>query len=593
VYTVAMRKEIDSDEQLRGVGPDQTAAEERGSETAALPQPSPDGIVRPGPLLLLLAMLAALFFLDAVLPLGGLWFPAALPGHAGSWLLLPGRLLFPGAAVSASITGDNPAAPGTGLSWREAPLLLLAFALVFGAYLLAVWRLPQLMSRRARRYILYSTAIFGLLYALFPVVTSPDLFSYIAYARMGVLYHLNPLTTLPNAITTDPVYLHLYWKNQPSAYGPTWAAMTCALQWLTLPFGAQTLRPMVVALRLCGLAAHLCSTLLIWSMIGRLQLLQGPTSAGRRAARTLSTLAFAWNPLLLFEACVNAHNDAEVLLLILLAIWLLLPGKRSTPSLLAAVALLALATCLKANVVVLLPLVLIGVWKTRGLRLAALSGALWAGVVILLYAPFWQQGAILNVLGANPTTSRNINSLAEFSSYLYNSLGVAHGQPLRPDIGSPAEVFAHTLSIASFVVIYVALCWLALRGRAYLGGPLSLVRWLGVAWLLYCLLGAPWFWPWYLVTFCGLSALGAGTCSEKTRRLLLPASMLLTFSMLSIYFFYAWGLQASYIPGLPHFQWAYIRGLWAWLIPLLALAVSLFISVARRRPRPAAPGAPD
>ncbi|HCJ34318.1 MAG TPA: hypothetical protein DHV65_08470, partial [Ktedonobacter sp.] len=40
---------------------------------------------------------------------------------------------------------------------------------------------------------------------------------------------------------------------------------------------------------------------------------------------------------------------------------------------------------------------------------------------------------------------------------------------------------------------------------------------------------------------------------------------------LSIYCFYAWAPQNSFIPGLPGFQWTDLRGLWAWVIPLLAL----------------------
>jgi MFS superfamily sulfate permease-like transporter len=62
--------------------------------------------------------------------------------------------------------------------------------------------------------------------------------------------------------------------------------------------------------------------------------------------RMRATLAFAWNPLLLFEACVNAHVDATLLFLVLLAIWFLI---RRTPlniySFLLAAAMFAVATC--------------------------------------------------------------------------------------------------------------------------------------------------------------------------------------------------------------------------------------------------------
>jgi len=258
------------------------------------------------------AMICAVLFLDAVLPLEGLWLHTAILPQVGPWSLLPTHLLFPGWAITSSITSSKPTPPSVAISWMQLPLLLAAFLLVFLMYLLAVRRLPHYIT--SFRYILYSTLVLGIISVLFPVVTSPDIYSYITYARIGVLYHLNPLTTLPTAISTDPVYMNVYWNDQPSAYGPTWAAIASVLQWFTLIFGSQSLLPMVLALRLFGLATHLCSTALIWSIAGRLQHLQGRVSPQKRI---IATLAFAWNPLLLLEACVNAHNDAAMLLLVL------------------------------------------------------------------------------------------------------------------------------------------------------------------------------------------------------------------------------------------------------------------------------------
>ena len=517
------------------------------------------------------------------------------------------------------------------------PFLINAFFLVFLVYLLALRYLPR--YHVTYRSIFFSTLLIGCLYLLYPVVTSPDIFSYIGYARMGVIYHLNPLTTLPTAIANDPVYPQLYWNNQPSAYGPVWAGITSLLQWLTLVFGTQSLLPMVLALRLLGLATHLCSTLLIWHIVGRVQHLQGPLSAATERKRWLVTFAFAWNPLLLFEACVNAHNDAQVLLLLLLALWFLLPtqpnlrptegasdvGRQRQPSPLQlqladtttswrerspffAILLFALATCLKLNVVVLLPFVLIYLWKQSRRPLLAVVTAtlLFGGVMIVLYAPFWQHGALLNVLHTNPTTSRDINTLPEFLFRLYNSIITDLGFPRPPLDGSAAENVSHTLSIGLFVLLYALLLWQALRSLQALRTFPSLLRWLALVWLLYCTVGTPWFWPWYTVTFFGFYALVAATQQEdvsfpgiqsvfknliptreiptcrnlpggyqggfriSSKRLSLAVS-LLAFSMLSIYCFYAWAPHDTYIPGLPDFQWAYLRGVWAWLIPLVPL----------------------
>ncbi|HEY6408101.1 MAG TPA: hypothetical protein VIY29_11600, partial [Ktedonobacteraceae bacterium] len=186
---------------------------------------------------------------------------------------------------------------------------------------------------------------------------------------------------------------------------------------------------------------------------------------------------------------------------------------------------------------------------------------------------------ILRVFQTNPTTSRAINSLPEFLSHLYNSMMSALGYPLAPQDGSIAENVAHTVSTGLFVLFYGIFCWQAMVRANSMKTLPSLFRWLALAWLFYCLIGTPWFWPWYTVTLFGLYALVEATAEHDLvlfGKIRLPlAAHLLAFSMLSLYCFYAWGPHSSFIPGLPGFQWAYLRGLWAWVIPLLALLWSL------------------
>lgn len=521
-------------------------------------------------------MEAAIFFLDAVLPLRGLWFHEALLTKLSKWPLLPTWLLFPGRAVTPSIQGMPPTfIPPISMTWRQLPALVIAFALVFLIYLVALRRLPEYISSR---YVLYSTLLLGITCILIPVVTSNDIFSYIDYARIGVYYHLNPLTTVPHTFLRDPVYPHIYWTYQPSAYGPTWIIITCALQWPLLIFGPGAIAPMVLALRFFGLAMHLCSTLLIWSISGHLQPLTGAISPRRRI---LATLAFAWNPLLLFEACVNAHNDATLLVFVLLAVWFLLPRKQeSAHSYLLATLMLALATCLKINIVVLFPGLLIFLWVSHLHRVQRIitATAVYLGILIVLYAPFWQGGAVLQVLHTNPATNRAINTLAEFLSALYNSIAVVLGYPAAPSIGSPAETIARLVSMGIFAITYLLLCWRALRTWQQSPTPvLSLIRWMALAWLLYCAIGTPWSWPWYTVIFFGLYALIEAT-SQHNKAVI----RILAFSLLSSYCFSTWGLHDGLVPGLPTFHWESLRGLWIWILPLFALSWFLNRAIVQR-----------
>ncbi|MEO8971549.1 MAG: glycosyltransferase family 39 protein [Ktedonobacteraceae bacterium] len=543
------------------------------------------------PFALFFTMVGAIFLLDAVLPLQGLWFHNVLLTQAGPWFQWPTNLLFPGWDVTAPLPFANPNYnPPVASGWEQIPFLLAAFLAVFLVYLLAIRRLPRQISYR---YILITTVIFGILYMLIPVATSPDLFSYIGYARMGIIYHLNPLTTLPTAIMSDPSFIHIYWTTQPSAYGPTWVFISSVLQLVTLPFGKQALLPMVMALRVLGLAMHLCSTALIWSISGYLQRIDGRISLRRRK---LATLAFAWNPLLLFEACTNAHNDATLLVFILLALWFLARAAQhgihgdTWRELMPAVIMLALATCLKINIILLVPGLLILLWNQQPRRLRPIIYAmlLYGVIILLLYAPFWQNGAILSVLRDNPTAYRNINSLPEFVTALFNGITGLFGFT-----GSPVENLTHLLSQGIFVIIYLWLCWRSIRQPEHKLQTLSgLVRWMALIWLLYCAVGTPWFWPWYLVTFFGLYALVESLPSQGKRFFGLPgiqsilriplAVRLLAFSMLSIYCFYVWGVHSSNVPGLSNFSWSYLRGLWAWTIPLLAFSPYLYRKIAQR-----------
>src|SRR6266446_4873261 len=122
--------------------------------------------------------------------------------------------------------------------------------------------------------------------------------------------------------------------------------------------------------------------------------------------------AFAWNPLLLFEAVVNAHVDATLLILILLAIWFLV---RRTPlniyAYLLAAAMFAVATCVKLNTVLLVPGLLLFLCMQRPWKISHVLATLatYVSTIVLLYIPFWQGTATLSVFLINTAATRDIN----------------------------------------------------------------------------------------------------------------------------------------------------------------------------------------
>ena len=535
------------------------------------------------PIVFLLTMVCAFFVLDAVLPLQDLMFPDALLTQLGKWPLLPSHILFPRfPVVQMRIDKHVRVIVMLIRSWKETALLFGVLLVLIGLYLLALRFLPRAITFR---YIMISTLLLGSICMLIPVVTSTDVYSYIAYARMGVIYHLNPLTAIPFKISADPVFRHLYWASQPSIYGPTWIAITYFLQWLALSFGLPGILSMLLALRLFGLAMHLGSTLLIWSISGHLQLRSGFITPEKRLR---ATLAFAWNPLLLLEACVNAHVDVAILFFVLLAIWFLVRGFPTTTRggaqrvMVQVGAMLAIATCLKLNVVLLALGLLLFLWTQPGkIGKILMFTATYSGIIVLFYLPFWQGGALLHTFQNTPAASQNINTLPDFLSRLYNALAADFGQPVvAPELQSPSVYITHTLSVSIFVIIFAVLCWRAVRVPERTNSIPGLIRWLSFVWLLYCAVGSPWFWPWYLVTFFGLYALIEATSVGFFNFLRLSLVVrILTFSMLSLYCFYTWAPLKSFVPRLPGFLWTEFRGLYVWMVPFLFMLLMPHLSV--------------
>ena len=543
--------------------------------------------VRYFPFVLLATMASTLLLIGAILPLQGIGVYHALLTHLhslGRLVLLPTHLLFPGLAIGLvrpafplALKSTNP------ISWKETALLLSALLNIFLIYIIALRSLPALISRR---FLFISTLLLGFMSLWIPVVTSSDIFSYIAYARIDVVYHHNPLTTWPASILSDPVIPYVYWVNQPSAYGPVWAGITSCLQAVAGGTGIASIVRMVLLLRLLGLAMHLGSTGLIWHLSGHLLRLTGNIS---REQRMRATLAFAWNPLLLFEACVNAHVDTTILFFILLGIGVLLYRPRTVVlSFVLAALIFALVTCIKLNFVLLVPGLLLYIWQqSRRIPPVLASMAAYIGSIILLYAPFWQGGNVLYVIRINPATTRNFNSMADFANQLYASIVPVHVYSLgRALYTSVSENATHTASIVIFLLLYVILCWRAFRHPGQIDSLPGLIGWMALVWLLYCAFGSPWFWPWYLVTFFGLFALIEaihGGTSWSFAFFKLPAAVrLLAFSAFSVYCLYTWGPTHTAIDVVQSFLLTNLRGLWIWILPLFALRIPLKRAIPMR-----------
>jgi hypothetical protein len=313
---------------------------------------------------------------------------------------------------------------GERLGYRVFLIALLAFAAAYAGMLIV-------LARPARGRISPRWAI-GLILALHaivfagPILLSTDVFSYIAYARMGVEHGVNPYLHGPSAILGDPIYRYVGedWKHVATAYGPLYTL-------LSYPLAPLGVKGALWGMKLLALAASLGTLALTWRC-----------ARARALDPVFAVLAVGANPLYLIYGVGGAHNDLILILAMMAAVALTLAG-RDAPAGAAIVA----GTLVKATGAVLLPFLLLARRGLAPLLGAALAAALSA---LLAYVAFGVHG--VNIVSA-------LNRDAAFVSTDSFPTEVAHL------FGKPG-VFPidHTLLKGALALIVLYLMWCVWRG---------------------------------------------------------------------------------------------------------------------------------
>jgi hypothetical protein len=299
------------------------------------------------------------------------------------------------------------------------------------------------LARRARASTISTRAALALIVVLHvivfvgPILLSTDVFSYIAYARMGVEHGLNPYLHGPSSIASDPVYVFVGhdWRDVATAYGPFYTLLSYPLALLGV-VGA------VWGMKVLALAASLGTLALTW-----------------RCARTRgldplwAVLVIGLNPLYVIYGLGGAHNDLIMLLAMMGAVALTLArGGRehevaSAGREAAGAAVVVAGALVKATVAVLLPFMIVS--RRRLAPILGALAALAAGAAIG-YLAFGIHGidvvAALNRDAAFVST----DSFATEIAHLFGKPGVF-----------PVD---HDLLKAGLVIIVVHLLWRTWRG---------------------------------------------------------------------------------------------------------------------------------
>jgi hypothetical protein len=247
------------------------------------------------------------------------------------------------------------------------PGLTAALVLMFLSYAVAL-RAAKFLSRRA---VLVSIAAVNALVLVAPPLLSTDLFSYIAYGRLGGTYGVNPYLHGPNVISFDPLYhlVGLQWTHTPTAYGPLFTA-------LSYPLAGLNIATNVFAYKGIAALSLLAVVVLVWR------------SAQLRGIDPIKAVALVGlNPVIVIYGVGGGHNDLLMLALLVAGIYVLLRQREVTGG-----AMIMAATAIKLTAGMLLPF---AIAASAGRRVATAGRARILGGAALAAVAFGGLGLVM------------------------------------------------------------------------------------------------------------------------------------------------------------------------------------------------------
>jgi hypothetical protein len=437
---------------------------------------------------------------------------------------------------------------------------LLLMAVAFVVYILTaliIYRQQgQGNSSRILRLIWIVTIITCFIFVLTPAMLSHDIFVYAGFGRIISVYHANPYFVTLNTFPHDPFIPLDDWRGSTSAYGPLWLAIS-AVEARIL---GENLQYTILAYRLFGSATHLLN---IWLISTTLRMM-------KRSPKTVAigTLLYAWNPLVLLESCLGAHNDIFLVTLILLGICLCARAEQRgfafLRNYLPIIVIFTLAALVKftAAPLIVFSLVLLArhtlisndsIESKKSVVLSrrlALMKVLFAGcismlIAIVMYAPFWVNHSIRDIINSFSSPPSARFAFGSILSAIQHSLQT-YALPVQKSWALLYLLSQH--SVWNAINLVVLICFLCVGSICLWRTPtthsLALIT-LGT--LCALLVVTPWFYPWYIIWLVGLVPVSLPV-NEEQRIGRGYMAFALTFSA-SSFFFYLFTLSPPPIGG--------------------------------------------
>jgi hypothetical protein len=363
------------------------------------------------------------------------WAPALAALFGLLLVVAAGEIVVDGTAGPSPLIPKSPVLAGwlSGIGERLGfRVFLIALLVSVGAYagLLLLAHRPALGAVSKRSAIVLIGAL-HLIVFVGPILISTDVFSYIAYARMGVEHGLNPYLHGPASITGDPVFVYVGhdWRKVATAYGPIYTL-------LSYPLAPLGVTGALWGMKLEALLASAGTLALTWRC-----------ARVRGFDPVWAILAVGANPLYVIYGLGGAHNDLIMMLAMMAAVGLTLAPRASQGREAGAAAFVVAGALVKATVAALLPFMIV---SRR--RLAPIVGALAALVIgaAIGYLAFGIHGVDVVAALNRDASFVSSDSFANEIAHLFGKPGVF-----------PVD---HDLLKVGLVLIVLHLLWRTWRG---------------------------------------------------------------------------------------------------------------------------------
>ncbi len=352
--------------------------------------------------------------------------------------------------------------------------------LINGSYLIAtftyiIWLIQKRQTTSSFRDICkYAIPFLALALIAYPV--SSDIYLYLHYGAM-TLHKINPyLNSADNFVSNLSPFLH--WQ-ATSTYGPV------SIFFFALSAVAVTISPLlgVYLFKIICVLVHTLNAYLIWRLVTNSE------------HRSLITMAYLINPMLLNEQIANAHLDVLVANTLIVLIGCLYHRRY-----ISAVLAIWVGFLVKTLPIIWLPLVLAFLCKQRRWRDLAASVLLSLLIIAVITSTFlptvsaWR--SLLNP-GVSGATARSFHHLISICLSFF-----------------PNVSFETSQSVLSFLKQLTYLSWIAFYTwtliKSYFrpnNAEINLVSDIGWTTLTLFLFATPWLMPWYPSILLPMAAL--------------------------------------------------------------------------------------